>query len=144
MRKWEKWSLAKIAWHYLCQKNAQFRAQYLLWLTCFGGPKHSKPRKTIKNSGFNGNCPKPEMTLSLQKVFFGMGEKTFFTNCVFEKLCSSENTMFIEFSAKHSSCTKKDVCWKTRKFMKNSELFLNMAKGVFVVFFEVLMFLCVW
>ena len=29
-----------------------------------------------------------------------------FTNCDFEKLCSSENTSFIVFSAKHSSCTK--------------------------------------
>ena len=36
-----------------------------------------------------------------------MGEKVGFTNCVFEKLCSSENTSFIVFSAKHSSCNKK-------------------------------------
>ena len=27
-----------------------------------------------------------------------MGEKVGFTNCVFEKLCSSENTIFIAFS----------------------------------------------
>ena len=30
-----------------------------------------------------------------------MGEKVGFTNCVFEKLCFSENTIFIVFSAKH-------------------------------------------
>ena len=48
-------------------------------------------------------------------VFFDMGEKLGFTNCVFEKLCSSENTIFIVFSAKHSSCNKKAVCWEKQK-----------------------------
>ena len=40
-------------------------------------------------------------------VCFGMGEKVGFTNCVSEKLCSPENTLFIVFSAKHSSCNLK-------------------------------------
>ena len=31
-----------------------------------------------------------------------MVEKVGFTNCVFEKLCFAENTIFIVFSAKHS------------------------------------------
>ena len=71
-----------------------------------------------------------------------MGEKLGFTNCVFEKLCSSENTIFIVFSAKHSSCNKKAVVEKTENFMKNSGLFLNMAKWCFLgLFFEVLMVL---
>ena len=46
---------------------------------------------------------------SFLKVFLDMGENLGFTNCVFEKLCSSENTIFIVFSAKHSSCNKKAV-----------------------------------
>ena len=52
---------------------------------------------------------KNQMTFSLTKVFFGMGEKVVFTNCIFEKLCSPENTIFIVFSAKHSSCSKMYV-----------------------------------
>ena len=36
-----------------------------------------------------------------------MGEKLGFTNCVFEKMCFSENTIFMVFSEKHSSCNKK-------------------------------------
>ena len=72
-----------------------------------------------------------------------MGEKGGFTNCGFEKLCFfSENTIFIVFSAKHSFSKAKMVLKKNKKFMKNSGLFLNMAKWCFLgLFFEVLMLL---
>ena len=70
-------------------------------------------------------------TFSLKKVFFDMVEKVGFTNCVFEKLCFPENIIFIVFSAKHSFSKRKTVCWKNRKFMKNSGLFLNMTKWYF-------------
>ena len=53
------------------------------------------------------------MTLFEKGVFFDMGEKVGFTNCVFEKLCSSENTNFIVLSAKHSSCKKNFMLKKT-------------------------------
>ena len=39
-------------------------------------------------------------------MFFGLGEKVVFTNCVFEKLCFPENIICVVFSAKHSSCNK--------------------------------------
>ena len=71
-----------------------------------------------------------------------MVEKVGFTNCVFEKMCFPENTIFIVFSAKHSFSKTKTVCWKNRKFMKNSGLFLNMAKWCFGgLFFEVILLL---
>ena len=75
-------------------------------------------------------------------------KKVGFTNCVFEKLCSSENILFIVFSAKHSSCSKKAVL-KNKKFMKSSGLFLNMARRCFRLLFSgfnvfVVCFLCVW
>ena len=39
------------------------------------------------------------MTLLFGKRFFlDMGEKVGFTNCVFEKLCFAENTIFLVFS----------------------------------------------
>ena len=38
-----------------------------------------------------------------------MGEEVVFTNCVFEKLRSPENTIFVVFSAKHRSTT---MCWQ--------------------------------
>ena len=44
-----------------------------------------------------------------------MGEKVGFTNCVFEKVCFSENTIFIVFSAKHSFSKTKIVWWKKQK-----------------------------
>ena len=114
---------AKIAWHYLCQegrKNTHFRAHYLFWPKNVW-PKTVQTRKNYKNSGFSGNCPKPKMTPFLQKgVFFDMGEKVGFTNCVFEKLCFfSENTIFIVFSEKHSSCNTNTVCkQKTENWWK--------------------------
>ena len=68
-------------------------------------------------------------------MFFDMGEKVGFTNCVFEKLCFPENTSFIVFSAKHSFSKTRLYVEKNRKFMKNSGLFLSMANGVFSVWF---------
>ena len=147
--------LAKIAWHHLCQegrKNAHFRAHYLFWPMFFLDQNSVKQEKLYKNRGFSGNCPKPKMTPFLWKrCFFDMVEKVGFTNCVFEKLCFPENTIFIVFSAKHSFSKTKTVCWKNRKFMKNSGLFLKHGKMVFfggVCFLEVLIlkvcFWCVW
>ena len=86
----KKGFLAKIAWHDLCQEereNTRFRAHYLFWPKNFLWSKTVKTRKNNQNSGFSGDCPKPRMT-------YGMGEKVGFTNCVFEKLCSSDNTIF--------------------------------------------------
>ena len=48
----------------------------------------------------------------LKKVFFDMVEKVGFTNCVFEKLCFPENTIFIVFSGKHRFSKTKTVCEK--------------------------------
>ena len=42
-----------------------------------------------------------------------MGEKLGFTNCVFEKLCSSESTIFIVFSANTAVAIKKLYVEKT-------------------------------
>ena len=44
-----------------------------------------------------------------------MVEKLGFTNCVFEKLCFTENTIFIVFSAKQSFSEAKMVCWEKQK-----------------------------
>ena len=57
------------------------------------GPVFNFTAKNYENSGFSRSCPKPKMTLFSEKGVFGMGEKVVSTNCVFEKLCSSENTV---------------------------------------------------
>ena len=44
----------------------------------------------------------------MKKVFCDMGEKVGFTNCVFEKLCFAENTIFIVFS--ENTAFQKNVC----------------------------------
>ena len=80
------------------EKRPHFRAHYLFWPKHFLGPKTVQTRKNCKNSGFSGNCPKPKTTpLFWKKVFSDMGEQVGFTNCVFEKLCFAENTIFIMF-----------------------------------------------
>ena len=61
-----------------------------------------------------------------------MVEKVGFTNCVFEKLCFPENTIFIVFSAKHSFQKPKLYVEKNRKFMKNSGLFFVFEHGKMV------------
>ena len=74
-----------------------------------------------------------------------MGEKVGFTNCVFEKLCFSENTIFIVFSANPAFQKQKLYDEKKQKIMKNSGLFLNMAKRYFLgfVFLRWFVFVCV-
>ena len=109
--------LAKIAWHYLCQegrKNAHFRAHYLFWPNFFG-PKQCKSGKTIKIVVSAEIAQNQKWHLFFEKGVFDMGEKVGFTNCVFEKLSFSENTIFIVFSAKHSFSKAKMVCWKKQK-----------------------------
>ena len=69
-------------------------------------------------------------------------ENVFLFNSVFEKLCSSENTIFIVFSAEHSSCNENMYVEK-QKFMKivGCFLFLNMAQKIcFGVFWFVFWF----
>ena len=59
-----------------------------------------------------------------KRCFFDMGEEVGFTNCVFEKLCFPENTIFIVFSAKHSFSKTKTVCrTKTENLRKEWVVF---------------------
>ena len=61
-----------------------------------------------------------------------MVEKVGFTNCVFEKLCFPENTIFIVFSAKYSFSKTKTVCWKkTENLWKIVGCFWTWQNGVF-------------
>ena len=124
--------LAKIAWHYLCQ------ARIFVATICFGQnffwTKTVQSRKHYKNRGFSGIAKRQKWHLFW--CFLTWLKKWVFSNCVFEKLCFPENTIFIVFSAKHSFSKTKTVCWKNRKFMKNSGLFLKMAKWCFGGFFS--------
>ena len=79
------------------------------------GAKTAKTRKRYKNRGFNENCLKPKMTPSLIEKVFGMGEKEAFTNRVFGKLFSAENTIFIVRSAKHCNCSKNRCMSRKQK-----------------------------
>ena len=105
---------------------------------CFGqkffGTKTGKTSKNKKIVVSAEIAQNQKRHLFFEKGVSDMGEKVGFTNCVFEKLCSSENTMFIEFSAKHSNCNKKLYVEQKRKFTQNSGLFFYMAKRCFVYF----------
>ena len=93
------------------EKKRAFSCTLSVLAKNFFWPKTVQTRKNYKNSGFSGNCPKAKMTPFFGKrCFFDMGEKVGFTNCVFEKLCFPENTIFILFSAKHSFSKAKTVC----------------------------------
>ena len=86
--------LAKIAWHHLCQEGRKTRI--FVCTICFGqnffGPKQCKPGKTIKIVVSADIAQNPKWHLLFEKGVFDMGEQVGFTNCVFEKLCFSENT----------------------------------------------------
>ena len=92
-------------------------------------PQNTQNHKKTINFWFQQKLPKTK-TFFVGKGVFGMGEKVVFTNCVFEKLCSRENTIFRVFSAKHNSCSK--ICMLITQIIYESRgLFLNMAKRCF-------------
>ena len=120
----------------MCQEGRR-KTRIFVHTICFGqtfffGPKQCKAGNTIK-IGVSAEIVKKSKndTFFWKRVSFDMVEKVDFTNCVFEKLCFPENTIFIVFSAKHSFKNKNCMLTKNRKFMKNSGLFLNMAKWCF-------------
>ena len=96
IQKWEKWKkriFGKNAWHYLCQEGIRkcVFSCALSVLAKFFLDQNGENQKNYKNSGVSGHCPKPKMTPFLEKgVFLKWAKKVGFTNCVFEKLCSSE------------------------------------------------------
>ena len=63
-----------------------------------------------------------------------MGEQVGFTNCVFEKLCSSENTIFIVLSANTAVAKmklyveKQKIYEKLSSDCKENEIFENNQK----------------
>ena len=115
------------------------------------GPKQSKPGKTIKIVVSAEIAQNQKWNLFWEKVLFDMGEKVGFTNCVFEKLCFAESTIFIVLSEKHSFSETKYVCWTKHKiYEKKQWVVLSMAKWCFWGFFfwgfnvNVMSFWCVW
>ena len=138
--------LAKIAWHYLCQdgrKKRAFSCTLSVLTKHFFGPKQCKPGKTIKivvspeiaqNQSWHLFFEKSE------KVFFWHGWKSGFYELCFWKTVFFWKHYFCSVFNKTQLFKSKTVCWKNRKYMKNSGLFLNMAKW-WVCFSEVLMLL---
>ena len=116
-KKWKKRFLAKVAWHYL-EKTRIFVCTIQIVVS-------AELPKTKNDTFF----------FEKGVFFFDMGEKVGFTNCVFEKLCSSENTIFIVLSAKHSSCNKKAVFWRKQRIYEIVGCFWACQKGVFCLFF---------
>ena len=122
------------------KKNTHFRAHYLFW-PIFSWTKTVQSRNHYKNRGFSGNCKKSKNdTFFWKRVFFLTWLKKWVLLTVFLKSCVFLKTLFYSVSAKHSFSKTKTVCWKKRKFMKNSGLFLNMAKRFFLGGFVFLRF----
>ena len=132
------------------EKNAHFRAHYLFWLKLFFGPKQCKAGNTIK-IGFSAEiAEKTKNDTCFGRRCFLTWLKKWVLLTVFLKSCVFLKTLFYSVFSSHSFSKTKPVCWKNRKFMKNSGLFLNMAKwcllGWFFWGFNIIMvcFWCVW
>ena len=123
------------------KKNAHFRAHYLfLAKNAFWTKNRHNQEKTIKILISAEIAQNLKWHLFFEKGVFRDGWELGFTNCVFEKR-SSQNTIFIVFSAKHSSCNKNYMLRKAEHLEKIVAC-LNMAKWWFGgLFFEVLMVL---
>ena len=84
------------------EKKRAFSCTLSVLAKSFLGPKQCKAGNTIK-IGVSAEIAKKKNnkndTFFWKRVFFDMVEKVGFTNCVFEKLCFPENTIFIVFSA---------------------------------------------
>ena len=134
----KKWILAKIAWHYLCQEGRKTRI--FVHTICFGpkffGPKQCKPGNTIKIV-VSVKLPKTKNDTFFWKWCFLTWERKWVLLTVFLKSCVffSENTIFIVFSAKHSSCNKRDYMLKNRNLWKIVFLWTWQWQKVFFVCF---------
>ena len=62
-----------------------------------------------------------------------MGEQVVFTNCVFEKLCFPENTIFIVLSA-NTAVAVKEMYVKNRKFYEKWWVALEHGKRCLCLF----------
>ena len=127
--------LAKIAWHYLCQegrKKRAFSCTLSVLAKIFFGPKQCKAGNTIKIGVSTEIAKKQKWHLFWKRVFFDMVENVGFTNCVFEKLCFPENTIFMVFSAKHSFQKQKLYVEKNRNLWKIVGCFWTWQNGVFL------------
>ena len=138
---------AKIAWHYLCQegrKNAHFRAHYLLFAQKSFWTKfhqNSETRKTIKIV-VSAEIAQTKNDTFLEEGVFLTWVKKWVLLIVFLKSYVLLKTLFYCVFRKHSSCNKKAVCWKNRKYMKIVGCFCTWQNGVFwFVPFEVFMVL---
>ena len=102
------------------EKNAHFRAHYLFWQKFWGGGQNNENQQTLKKIVVSTETAQNQKwhLFCWKTCFFWDGWSAFFTNCVLEKLCSSESTSFILLSAKHSSCSRKDACWKQKSYEK--------------------------
>ena len=124
------------------EKNTHFRAHYLFWPKIFFWTNTVQTGKNYKNSGFSGNCPKPKMTPFFWKMCFLTWVKKWVLLTVFLKSCVFWKHYFYSVFSKTQLFKNKNCMLKKQKFMKNSGLFLNMAKWCFLgLFFEVLMLL---
>ena len=86
-----------------------FSLQLSVLAKFFFGPKQCKAGSTIKIGVSAEIGQKQNGHLFLEKGVFLTWLKKW-VNCVFEKPCFPENTIFIVFSAKHSLSKTKTVC----------------------------------
>ena len=132
------------------EKKRAFSCTLSVLAKIFFGPKQCKPGKTMKIVVSAEIAQNQKWHLFFEKgVFFDMGEKVGFTNCVFEKLCFTENTIFIVFSAKHIFSKAKWYVEKTANLWKIVGCFWtwqNVWGGCFFWGFSVIVvwFWCVW
>ena len=75
------------------EKKRAFSCTLSVLAKILGAQNGVKPGSTIKIVVSAEIAQNQNDTSLFKKLFFDMGEKVGFTNCVFEKLCLSENTI---------------------------------------------------
>ena len=126
------------------------KARIFVHTICFGQnflwTKTVQSRKHYKNRGFSGNCKKAKLTPFFGKRCFLTWLKKWVLLTVFLKSCVFLKTLFLLCFQQNTAFQKQKLyVEKNRKFMKNSGLFLNMAKWCFLgLFFEVLILKCLF
>ena len=141
IQQWEAWKQCIFSKNCLIVRKGEkthFCAHYLFWPKIFSGPKQWKTIKIVVSAEI-AQTQKWHPCFR-KRCFLTWVKKWVLLTAFFEKLCSSENTVFIVFSA-NSSCNKK-LYVENSNFMKNSGLFFEHDKKVFLFFcFQALMLL---
>ena len=117
------------------EKKRAFSCTLSVLTKQFFGSKAVKTKRNYKNSGFSGNCPKPNMTLFFEKRFFLAWVKKLVLLCFWKAGLFWKHYVYSVFSKNTAIVVKKLYVKKQKIYEKLWVVFEHGKKVLFCLFF---------